>query len=257
MPWRTAIGDTDSPTSTSRSQPREVVSLTQGNANRSDNVNAESTATRGGHTPSTTSSPAKGSSTARHPVPGRPGALRQAGGAVGRDRPRRSSSVAAAQSAPRSWPPGMPTSSTCPSSRWPRRPRCTGGLPRPATGPAGPTPVGHRWCSRPVWWSRSAVPTRRRSGGPPHCSQERAATGQDPVVGSPAQLVERLGEFSAIGARRIHLRLIDFTDLDHLELIAGEVLPQLDHVHHSPRDDQTRGDVNSGKCWTVARSDSP
>lgn len=47
------------------------------------------------------------------------------------------------------------------------------------------------------------------------------------MIGSAAQLVERLGEFAAIGASRIHLRLIDFDDLDHLELIAGEVLPQI------------------------------
>jgi F420-dependent oxidoreductase-like protein len=50
---------------------------------------------------------------------------------------------------------------------------------------------------------------------------------EDPVVGSPAQLVERIGEFAAIGATRVHLRLIDMTDLDHLDLIAGHVLPQL------------------------------
>jgi F420-dependent oxidoreductase-like protein len=52
---------------------------------------------------------------------------------------------------------------------------------------------------------------------------------EDPVVGSPAQLVERIGEFAAIGATRVHLRLIDMTDIDHLELIASEVLPQLGH----------------------------
>lgn len=64
---------------------------------------------------------------------------------------------------------------------------------------------------------RRAAPLHVKSALPP----------EDPVVGSPAQLVERLGEFSAIGASRIHLRLIDFHDLDHVELIAGEVLPQL------------------------------
>jgi F420-dependent oxidoreductase-like protein len=50
---------------------------------------------------------------------------------------------------------------------------------------------------------------------------------EDPVIGSPARLVERIGEFAAIGTSRVHLRLIDPTDLDHLELIAAEVLPQL------------------------------
>ena len=50
---------------------------------------------------------------------------------------------------------------------------------------------------------------------------------EDPVVGSPAQLVQRIGEFAEIGATRVHLRLIDMTDLDHLDLIAAEVLPQV------------------------------
>lgn len=50
---------------------------------------------------------------------------------------------------------------------------------------------------------------------------------EDLLVGSPAQLVDRIGEFAAIGATRVHLRLVDLADLDHLELIAAEVLPQL------------------------------
>ncbi|SBT51428.1 LLM class F420-dependent oxidoreductase [Micromonospora narathiwatensis] len=65
---------------------------------------------------------------------------------------------------------------------------------------------------------RRAAPLHVKSALPP----------EDPVVGSPAQLVDRLGEFAAVGATRAHLRLIDFADLDHLELIAAEVLPQLD-----------------------------
>ncbi|MDX5459960.1 LLM class F420-dependent oxidoreductase [Micromonospora tulbaghiae] len=65
---------------------------------------------------------------------------------------------------------------------------------------------------------RRAAPLHVTSALPP----------EDPVVGSPAQLVERIGEFAAIGATRVHLRLIDFDDLDHVELIAAEVLPRLD-----------------------------
>ncbi|MEU5831521.1 LLM class F420-dependent oxidoreductase [Micromonospora tulbaghiae] len=65
---------------------------------------------------------------------------------------------------------------------------------------------------------RRAAPLHVTSALPP----------EDPVVGSPAQLVERIGEFAAVGATRVHLRLIDFDDLDHVELIAAEVLPRLD-----------------------------
>ncbi|MFG1713718.1 LLM class F420-dependent oxidoreductase [Micromonospora sp. NPDC049203] len=65
---------------------------------------------------------------------------------------------------------------------------------------------------------RRAAPLHVTSALPP----------EDPVVSSPAQLVDRIGEFAAIGASRVHLRLIDFDDLDHVELIAAEVLPRLD-----------------------------
>ncbi|MFI1292630.1 hypothetical protein ACH4VM_29915 [Streptomyces sp. NPDC020792] len=50
------------------------------------------------------------------------------------------------------------------------------------------------------------------------------------MIDSPAQLIDRIGEFATLGASRIHLRLTDLTDLDHLELIASEVLPQLEDV---------------------------
>ncbi|MFD4208954.1 LLM class F420-dependent oxidoreductase [Micromonospora tulbaghiae] len=65
---------------------------------------------------------------------------------------------------------------------------------------------------------RRAAPLHVTSALPP----------EDPVVGSPAQLVDRIGEFAAVGATRVHLRLIDFDDLDHVELIGAEVLPRLD-----------------------------
>ncbi len=55
-----------------------------------------------------------------------------------------------------------------------------------------------------------------------------ALPSEDPVIGSPGQLVERSGQFAAIGADRTYLRLTDLSDLDHLDLIADEVLPQLD-----------------------------
>jgi F420-dependent oxidoreductase-like protein len=45
--------------------------------------------------------------------------------------------------------------------------------------------------------------------------------------GTPAEVVDRLGQFAAAGAVRAHLQLLDLTDLDHLDLIASAVLPQL------------------------------
>jgi alkanesulfonate monooxygenase SsuD/methylene tetrahydromethanopterin reductase-like flavin-dependent oxidoreductase (luciferase family) len=45
--------------------------------------------------------------------------------------------------------------------------------------------------------------------------------------GTPAEVVEKLGRYATIGANRIYLQILDLTDLDHLELVASEVLPQL------------------------------
>ncbi|MFC0503475.1 LLM class F420-dependent oxidoreductase [Micromonospora costi] len=72
---------------------------------------------------------------------------------------------------------------------------------------------------------RSDAEAQRRAA-PLHVAS--ALPPEDAVVGSPARLVDRIGEFAAIGASRVHLRLIELADLDHLELIASDVLPQLD-----------------------------
>jgi F420-dependent oxidoreductase-like protein len=47
------------------------------------------------------------------------------------------------------------------------------------------------------------------------------------VAGSPAEVVDRLGQFGELGATRAYLQVLDLADLDHLELVAAEVLPQL------------------------------
>jgi F420-dependent oxidoreductase-like protein len=61
------------------------------------------------------------------------------------------------------------------------------------------------------------------------------AFGRDPetirarggLAGTPAQLVEQLTAYRAIGASRVHMQIMDLADLDHLDLIAAEVAPQL------------------------------
>jgi F420-dependent oxidoreductase-like protein len=60
------------------------------------------------------------------------------------------------------------------------------------------------------------------------------ATGRDPgqlraaeLAGTPAEVVDVLGGLAELGATRIYLQLLDLRDLDHLELIAAEVAPQL------------------------------
>jgi F420-dependent oxidoreductase-like protein len=64
-----------------------------------------------------------------------------------------------------------------------------------------------------------------RRAAPLHVSS--ALPQEDPVEGSPDALVQRIGEMAEAGAGRVHLRITDMTDLDHLDVIASDVLPQL------------------------------
>ena len=45
--------------------------------------------------------------------------------------------------------------------------------------------------------------------------------------GTPDEIVDRIGTFAELGATRMYLQVLDLHDLDHLELIASEVLPQV------------------------------
>lgn len=47
------------------------------------------------------------------------------------------------------------------------------------------------------------------------------------IAGTPAEVVERIGRFGEIGAERIYLQVLDLQDLDHLALLASDVLPQV------------------------------
>ncbi|MFL6110869.1 MAG: LLM class F420-dependent oxidoreductase [Catenulispora sp.] len=65
-------------------------------------------------------------------------------------------------------------------------------------------------------------------------ARRAAAIGRTPadlraagLAGTPAEVVDKIGRYAGIGAQRLYLQIIDLSDLDHLELIAAEVLRQL------------------------------
>jgi alkanesulfonate monooxygenase SsuD/methylene tetrahydromethanopterin reductase-like flavin-dependent oxidoreductase (luciferase family) len=71
-------------------------------------------------------------------------------------------------------------------------------------------------------------------------ARRAAAIGRDPaerdgdlLVGTPSQLVDRLGQYAEAGATRCYLQTLDVHDLDHIELVASEVVPQLAAVRGS------------------------
>ncbi|GAA3171794.1 hypothetical protein GCM10010531_26530 [Blastococcus jejuensis] len=47
------------------------------------------------------------------------------------------------------------------------------------------------------------------------------------VAGTPAEAVDVLGRYAEAGAQRVYLQVLDLADLDHLDLVASEVAPQL------------------------------
>ena len=61
-----------------------------------------------------------------------------------------------------------------------------------------------------------------------------AAIGWDPadirergIAGTPAEVVARITEYAEAGAERVYLQVLDLNDLDHLELLASDVMPQV------------------------------
>jgi F420-dependent oxidoreductase-like protein len=50
---------------------------------------------------------------------------------------------------------------------------------------------------------------------------------QHGLAGTPNELVEKIGRFADAGCARVHLQLLDLEDLEHLELIAREVMPHV------------------------------
>jgi len=47
------------------------------------------------------------------------------------------------------------------------------------------------------------------------------------IAGTPAEVAETIARYAEIGAQRTYLQILDLHDLDHLDLIAAEVVPQL------------------------------
>ncbi|TDB76400.1 LLM class F420-dependent oxidoreductase [Micromonospora sp. KC723] len=81
-------------------------------------------------------------------------------------------------------------------------------------------------------WSHALVLCCGRTDA--EVARRAAAIGREPtelrqngLAGTPAELVDTIGRYAETGSERIYLQLLDLTDLDHLELVAAEVLPQL------------------------------
>jgi len=65
---------------------------------------------------------------------------------------------------------------------------------------------------------------RRRAAAIGREPETMRATG---VSGTPGEVAARIAEYAEIGAERVYLQVLDLSDLDHLALIASDVVPQV------------------------------
>ena len=72
-------------------------------------------------------------------------------------------------------------------------------------------------------WARAAE-LERRAARIGRTSEDLRRSG---AAGSPEEVAERLAEYGDAGASRSYLQVIDLDDLDHVALIASEVMPKL------------------------------
>jgi len=86
----------------------------------------------------------------------------------------------------------------------------------------------------PVTLIRSAAVTVCCGSDQAEAARRASAIGQDladlrrhGAAGTPAEVVERCAEYGAAGATTLYLQVLDLGDVDHVDLLAAEVLPAL------------------------------
>ena len=73
--------------------------------------------------------------------------------------------------------------------------------------------------------ARRAAAIGRRRGYAGLRPEDMRAKGD--LAGTPAQIIDAIGGYAHAGAETIYLQVLDLSDLEHLELLAAEVMPQV------------------------------
>ena len=47
------------------------------------------------------------------------------------------------------------------------------------------------------------------------------------LAGTPAEVIDKIGRYAALGTQRVYLQVLDLSDLDHVRLVAEEVMPHV------------------------------
>ncbi|QWF20413.1 LLM class F420-dependent oxidoreductase [Nocardioides sp. LMS-CY] len=57
--------------------------------------------------------------------------------------------------------------------------------------------------------------------------REKDELRENGLAGTPQEVVDKIGRYAALGAERVYLQVLDLADLDHLRLIARDVMPHV------------------------------
>ncbi len=95
--------------------------------------------------------------------------------------------------------------------------RLRGDRPRPRRAWSTPT----RWC---CVWAPTRPSYRRRAEA---IGREPDELRQNGVAGTPQEAIDKIGRYAALGSERIYLQTLDLQDLDHLRLVAADVMPHV------------------------------
>lgn len=96
---------------------------------------------------------------------------------------------------------------------------------RRACDEIGRDPAGLRWSNALVLCvGRDEEELARRARA---IGREVSELRENGLAGTPAEVVEKLGGYAALGSERAYLQVLDLADLDHLALVADEVMPHV------------------------------
>jgi F420-dependent oxidoreductase-like protein len=56
--------------------------------------------------------------------------------------------------------------------------------------------------------------------------REKAELRENGLAGTPEEVLDKIGRYADLGAQRLYLQVLDLADLDHLGLVAAEVMPR-------------------------------
>ncbi|MGH3240743.1 MAG: LLM class F420-dependent oxidoreductase, partial [Spirillospora sp.] len=95
---------------------------------------------------------------------------------------------------------------------------------RAACAEAGRTDPPVYSVAQVVCCGRDEAEVRRRADA---IGRDVAELRENGLAGTPGELVDKIGRFAELGAERAYLQVLDLRDLEHLELLAAEVMSKL------------------------------